>query len=212
MGGSRRVGFLARTSSQLEMLKLSEASRDRVFYTEKKMNEIKFHRITDWNGSVYGLVVDGLNKYTSFEAGFSISEEKALFLHWRAIDSNGGEIFRNTDMRAFVLRCNKLERYQEWNPEADLEAFINAIDLQIVEEEPVYFQAPFLELTIEVKGPIANPQVFGTTISMAMGITILDRYEWQDSAYISIGMLCRKENLLEFARGLKADLLELRSQ
>ena len=171
------------------------------------MNEIKFHRITDWNVSVYES-----DKHTSFEAGFFMSEEKALFLHWRAIDSNGVEIFRNADMRAFVLERHQLERYQAWNPEGNLEEFINAIDLQNIEEESEYFETPFGELMIEVKGPVANPQAFGTTIYMRMGMVILDRYEWQDSGQIGIWMLCHKENLLEFARGLKADLLGLRSQ
>lgn len=34
------------------------------------MSDIKFHRITDCNGSI-----DGLSKHTSFEAGFSMSED-----------------------------------------------------------------------------------------------------------------------------------------
>ncbi|MCU0535109.1 MAG: hypothetical protein MUD14_14575 [Hydrococcus sp. Prado102] len=44
------------------------------------MNEIAYHRIVDWN-----LSIDGLEKQTSFEAGFHLSEEKALLLCGRII-------------------------------------------------------------------------------------------------------------------------------
>ncbi|MBC6473986.1 MAG: hypothetical protein GDA48_15225 [Hormoscilla sp. GM102CHS1] len=61
---------------------------------EVSMSEIKFHRIVDWNNSMYGL-----DKHASFEAGFSMSEEGGLFLQGRVIDSEGVEIFRSIDLK-----------------------------------------------------------------------------------------------------------------
>jgi len=117
--------------------------------------------------------MDGFDKHTSFEAGFSMSEEGGLFLQGRVIDSEGVEIFRSRDLREPVI-----DLYQNWNPEDDLEAFINAIELQNIEVEPVDLQTPLLGMSIEVKGPIANPEVFGTTITMTMFV-VLSRYEWR---------------------------------
>jgi hypothetical protein len=165
------------------------------------MSETTWHRIVDWNRSIHGL-----EKQTSFEAGFYLSEEKALFLYGRIVDSNGLEIFRSGDVRDLLLEC-----YQTWNPTEELKSFIDAIDLQTVEIEPAYFQTPSCEMTFEVKGPIANPKVFGTTIHMGTRFMILGNYEWRDSGHISISMLCEKESLLRFLRSLQDDLSRLLS-
>jgi hypothetical protein len=164
------------------------------------MTEINYHRITDWNGSLHGM-----GKHTSFEAGFSTSGD-ALFFHGRIIDSNGVEVVRSSDLREFSL-----DRYQNWNPTVELEDLIEAIDLQTIQTEPAYFQTPMLEITLEIKGPIANPEVFGTTIYMTGKFIFFGSYEWQDSANICFRMLCKKDNLLEFAIGLQSDLSMLLS-
>ncbi|MBW4623783.1 MAG: hypothetical protein KME17_31030 [Cyanosarcina radialis HA8281-LM2] len=164
------------------------------------MSEINYHRITDWNGSIHSL-----DNHTNFEAGFSTSEN-ALFLHGRIIDSNGIEVARSGDLREFLLQS-----CQNWNPTVELENMIEAIELQTIETEPVYFQAPMAGMTLEIKGPIANPKVFGTTIYMTGKFIFLGSYEWQDSGSICFRMLCKKDNLLEFARGLQSDLSMLLS-
>jgi hypothetical protein len=163
------------------------------------MSTINYHRIVDWNNSIHGL-----DKHTSFEAGFFMSEEKALFLQGRIVDSNGVEVFRSSDLRELVL-----ERYQSWNPTTDLEDFINAIALETVQSEPVYFQTPTLDMTIEVYGPVGSPDVFATTITMTQKFIILGSYEWRDSSHINIRMLCKKEGLLAFGKGLQRDLSTL---
>lgn len=162
------------------------------------MSETNYRRITDWNHSIHGW-----GKHTSFEAGFSISEQ-ALFFRGRIIDSNGVEVVCSSDLREFGV-----EKYQNWNPTADLEYLINAIELQTVESEPAYLQTPMLEMTLEIKGPVASPKVFATTVHMATKFILLGSYEWQDSGCISVSMLCEKQALLEFTRGLQTDLLTL---
>jgi hypothetical protein len=163
------------------------------------MSEIQFYRISDWNQSVYDL-----QKHTNFEAGFFMDKGSRLFLRGRVLDSNEKEIFSSGDISDLVS-----ERYQTWDPSTDLSEFIEAIELQTVEVEPTYFQTPFLEITFEVKGPVASPKVFATTISMSSKFSILGQYEWRDSGHISISMLCHKDNLLAFAKGLQSSLLDL---
>lgn len=165
------------------------------------MSDINFHRITDCNGSMHGL-----DKHTRFEAGFYMSEEGGLFLQGRVIDSEGVEIFRNGDMREIGI-----DRYQNWNPEDNLEEFINAIELENIQVEPVYLQTPFFEMNIEVQGSSANPEEFGITITM-ITFVVLSSYKWRDSGHLSVWMLCKRDNLLAFARGLQRDLRELRSR
>jgi len=167
---------------------------------EASMSDIKFHRITDCNGSMHGL-----DLHTSFEAGFSMSEEGGLFLQGRVIDSEGVEIFRSSD-----LRERAIDRYQNWNPEDDLEDFINAIELGNDRVEPVYFQTPLIIMTIEVQGSSAHPEELGITITM-ITFVVLSSYKWRDSGHLRVWMLCQRDNLLAFARGLQGDLRELRS-
>jgi hypothetical protein len=163
------------------------------------MSKIQFHRIADWNHSVYGL-----QNQTNFEAGFFLEKDRGLYLQGRVLDSNEKEIFSSGDLRDLGS-----DKYQIWDPRIDLSKFIEAIELQTVEVEPTYFQTPFLEMTLEVKGPVAHRQVFATTISMSSKFTVLGQYEWRDSGHISISMLCHKDPLLAFARGLQSDLLAL---
>jgi hypothetical protein len=163
------------------------------------MSEIQFHRITDWNHSVYDL-----QNQTNFEAGFFLDKDGGLYLRGRVLDSNEKEIFSSGDARDLVS-----EKYQTWDPRIDLSEFIEAIELQTVEVEPTYFQTPLLEMTFEVKGPVASPKVFATTISMSLKFSILGQYEWRDSGHVSISMLCHKDHLLAFSKGLQSNLLAL---
>jgi len=94
-------------------------------------------------------------------------------------------------------------------PTTELEDLINAIELQTVASEPAYLQTPMLEMTLEIKEPVANPEVFATTVHMATKFILLGSYEWQDSGSISVSMLCEKQALLEFTRGLQTDLSTL---
>lgn len=163
------------------------------------MSEYKFHRITDWNHDIYGL-----KKHTSFEAAFSIADDGALCLRGKVIDSDSREIFCSSDIREIAL-----DKYQAWDPKDSLAEFIEAIELETTDVEPAYFQTPLLEMSLEVKGPIANPQVLATTITMSLNFRILGLYQWKDSGHIHIAMLCHKDHLLAFAKGLQADLFDL---
>ena len=163
------------------------------------MSEHKFHRITDRNYDIYGL-----KKHTSFEAAFSIADDGALCLRGKVIDSENREIFCSNDIRDIAL-----EKYQCWDPHDSLAEFIETIELETTNVEPAYFQTPLLEMSLEVKGPIASPQVFATTVTMSLNFSVLGSYQWKDSGHIHITMLCHKDNLLAFAKGLQSDLFEL---
>ncbi len=167
--------------------------------SRKDPTEIKWHCITDWNNSVYGL-----QKHTSFEATFELRDASFLYLLGKITDSEGKELFRSGDISDLVT-----EEYQFWDPRNNLEQFIEAIAQQTVETEPAYLQTPYMGMSIEVKGPVANPKVFATTISMSLNFRILNLYQWQDSGHISISMLCHRDQLLLFARGLETDLQHL---
>jgi hypothetical protein len=164
-----------------------------------KVGEIQFYRLTDWNHSLHGS-----QNHTNFEAGFFLDKDGGLYLHGRVLDSNEKELFGSNGIRDLTSGV-----YQDWDPRNALSEFIEAIELQTIEVEATYFQTPFLEMTLEVKGPVANPKVFATTISMSLKFSILGQYKWQDSGHISIGMLCHKDHLLSFAKGLQSDLLAL---
>lgn len=180
---------------------LSRINRDSVSLIPQRTSMIKqkVHRITDWNQDIYGL-----EKQTSFEAAFSIANDGALCLQGKIINADNREIFCSSDIRELMP-----DKYQVWDPKDDLAEFIEAIELETIDVEPTYFQTPCLELSLEVKGPIANPKVFGITITMSLNFSILGMYEWKDTGNIHITILCQKDHLLEFAKGLKADLLEL---
>ena len=167
--------------------------------SRQEPRERRWHRITDWNNSPYGL-----QKHTSFEAAFELRDASFLYLRGKITDADGKELFRSGDISDLVT-----DEYQSWNPRNNLEQFIEAITQQTVETEPAYLQTPYMGMTIEVKGPVANPKVFATTISMSLNFRILDSYQWQDSSSISVSMLCHKDQLLLFARGLQTDLERL---
>jgi hypothetical protein len=164
-----------------------------------KVGEIQFYRITDWNHSLYDT-----KNHTIFEAGFFLDTDGELNLRGRVLDSNEKELFSSSDIRDLAPGL-----YQDWDPRNSLSEFIEAIESQTVKVEPTYFQTPLLEMTFEVKGPVANPKIFATTISMSLKFSILGQYEWRDSGHISIAMLCHKDHLLAFAKGLQSDLLAL---
>ncbi len=164
------------------------------------MSEIQFHRITDWNHSIHGE-----KKHTHFEAAFCLDHNGVLFLRGRVLDSHEKEIFSIGDVRELFP-----DSYQSWDPRAELVEFIEAIELQTVEVDPTSFETPLLEMRFEVRGPVAaHPKVFATTISMSSKLSILGQYEWLDSGYVSIFMLCHKDHLLAFAKSLKDDLIDL---
>jgi hypothetical protein len=162
------------------------------------MNEVIYRRITDWNHSIYG------ENQTSFEAGFYVSRENAIYFHGRIIDSHGLEIAHSDNSMEFGQTD-----YERWNPDENLESIINAIDLQTVETEPEYFYTPACEISIEVGAPVASPKVLRTTIHMGTRFKLLGNYEWQDSGHISFAILCKKEHLLEFFRALQNDFSRL---
>ena len=163
------------------------------------MRDYSFRRITDWNHSIHCL-----KKHTSFEAAFSLDDDGAIYLRGKVIDSDNREIFCSNDIREMALGA-----YQDWEPEHSLAEFIEAIESETVDVETAYFKTPLSEMSLEVKGPIANPQVFGITITMALNFSVLELYQWKDSGSIRIAMLCHKDHLLTFAKGLQADLFDL---
>ena len=168
------------------------------------MNEITYRRITDWNNSLYGL-----DLHTSFEAGFQISEDKALIFSGRIIDSHGREIFRSRDLSD--LDEEVLQRYHKWNPSEELQELIDAIASQNIKDEPVWFVAPTHEITLEIKGPVVSQETFGVIVSMSK-FMVLGEYHWKDSGCITISLLCKKEELLQFFQDLKKDLSHLLNQ
>lgn len=166
------------------------------------MSQPKFHRITDRNHSIYGL-----QKHTSFEAAFSVASDGSLCLCGRVLDSEHREIFCSSDIRDITL-----EKYQDWNPAKDLADFIEAIELETISIETTYFQTPYLEMSFEVKGPIAGPDILAMSITMSLNFRILESYQWQDSGHIHIAMLCHRKDLLAFAKGLQADVVTLQTE
>lgn len=173
------------------------------------MAQIRYHRITDWNGPL-----DGSDRRVSFEAGFNLSPEQALTIHGRVIDSAGLTVLSSMNPLESgpEIGLDAISLYRRWHPEEALAGLVQAVESQSIEGEAAYFGTPLCELTLEVRGPIAHRSVFGLFASMAGSFTLPGGYRWASSGHISVGLLCEAERLLAFLKGLQQDLAGLRGQ
>jgi hypothetical protein len=164
--------------------------------------------MTDING---GLIDP--TKRTHFEAGFHRIDRGIILLISRVVDSAERIIFQSgnpfDDLAYLESRPDFITRYAEWNIPQQLQDVTQAIQSEEIVQEPTCFGAPMCETTFEIQGPTIVKDAFKVTLSMSLGFTILDRYQWQDSSYISVGMLCKRETLLQFLNHLKNDFLNL---
>jgi len=166
------------------------------------MAEIKYRRITDCN-----CTIEGLERHTSFEAGFYLSEEKIPVIRGKLIDSNGVEILCSVDPQQSYPFST--EFYRGWNPSDALAKMIEAVESDFPDKEPVEFVTPLLCLSFDIRGPIGTPDMFGVIVNMSLMVTLMGSYHWKDSGYISVGILCMREPLLAFLKGLQDDYSKL---
>jgi hypothetical protein len=167
-----------------------------------------YRRITDING---GLIDP--TKHTHFEAGFYRIDRGIILLRSRVVDSAERVIFQSgnpfDDLAHLASNPDLKTKYLEWNLAQQLQDVIQAIQSEDITQEPACLGTPMCETTFEIQGPTIVEDAFKVTLSMSLGFIILDRYQWQDSSYISVGMLCKRETLLQFLNHLKNDFLNL---
>ncbi len=171
-------------------------------------NDIVYRRITDSNRNL----IEYKNR-THFEAGFCRVNQGVILLIGRVIDSSEREIFRSGnlfDSLPHLENCSELiTKYLKWDFSQVLQDVIHSVESEDITEEPTSLSGPMLEVSFEIQGPMIIQDAFKVTLSMSQGFDVLDQYQWQDSSYISLGMLCKREMLLQFLYDLQDDLSQL---
>jgi hypothetical protein len=162
--------------------------------------EKRVPRITDCNESLYDL-----NKHLSFEANFYIDKYAALVFSGRVIDSQDVVILKNGDLREYSEPI--LKTYQQWNPIDKFQEFKNDFETQDVSSESIYFAGLMHEVVLEIKGPIADPEVYGVIVHMSKFI-LMDAYYPKDTGTISVSLLCKKQDISQMLEDLQSDLLD----
>jgi hypothetical protein len=172
------------------------------------MSKIIYRRITDSNGSL----IKHENR-THFEAGFCLANQGVILLIGRVVDSAESEIFRSGNVFDYLPHVKGLPdlvtKYLEWSFSQMLQDVIHSVESEDITEEPAYFGGPMLEVSFEVQGPMIIQDAFKVKLSMSQSFEVLDQYQWHDSSYISLAMLCKRETLLQFLHDLHNDLAQL---
>jgi hypothetical protein len=173
-------------------------------YVEIENMKQRVYRITDCNASLYAL-----NKHLSFDASFYIDEDTSLIFLAKIVDSQDVVILKNGDLREYSE--STLEIYQNWNPLAEFQQFCNDFETQDISSDTIGFLGPMAEVSLEIEGPIADPQVYGVIIHMSEFI-LMNTYQPRDTGSISVSLLCKKQDISQMLAHLYSDLQDCITQ
>jgi hypothetical protein len=112
-------------------------------------------------------------------------------------------ILKNGDLREYSESI--LEIYQTWNPLAEFQQFCNDFETQDISSDAIGFLGPMAEVSLEIEGPIADPQVYGVIIHMSEFI-LMDTYQPRNTGTISISLLCKKQDISQMLTNLYSEL------
>jgi hypothetical protein len=158
------------------------------------------HRITDCNGSLHDP-----NKHLSIQTGFSVNENAALIFTAQVIDSQGVVLLRNSNLVEYSEEI--LKRYQNWNPIDEFQHFKNDFETQDISSESIAFMGLMVEVSIEIKGPIGFPEVYGVVVHMSEFI-LMESYYTKDTGTFSVSLLCKKQDICQMLDDLHSNLLD----
>ncbi|WP_019502954.1 hypothetical protein [Pseudanabaena sp. PCC 6802] len=164
----------------------------------------RVHRIADCNRSLYAP-----DKHLSFEASFYVAEDTSLIFLVKIIDSQDTIVLRNGDLREYSESTLKI--YQNWNPIDDFQQFCSDFETQDISTDAIVFFGPMAEVSLEIEGPIADPQVYGVIVNMPEFI-LMDNYQPKDTGAISVSLLCKKQDISQMLADLYSNLQDCIAQ
>jgi hypothetical protein len=146
----------------------------------------------------------GSEYFTTLEASFSLREDGHPFLLVRILDSDNTEIFSTlstdgSDMYGSVSYVN-----QALQP--SFKSFIQDIEKQAApEDDCAYFSTIYPGVTMEVGIAPVIPREYRVIIYLYHCI-IMGQYQWCGGSSISVYMMCKGDDLMNFLKGLNSDL------
>jgi hypothetical protein len=143
-------------------------------------------------------------QFAILEAGFSLREDGYPFLSVKILDSDNTEIFG-------TLSADSSDVYRSVsyvNPalHPSFQSFIQDIEQQSTpEDEPAYFSTVYPGVTMEVGVAPITPKEYRVIIYLYHCV-IVSQYQWSSGSSISVSMMCKGDDLMNFLKELNSDL------
>ncbi|MGB8699453.1 MAG: hypothetical protein WCD18_08565 [Thermosynechococcaceae cyanobacterium] len=143
-------------------------------------------------------------QFTILEAGFSLREDGYPFLSVKILDSDNTEIFS-------TLSADSSDVYRSVsyvNPalHPSFQSFIQDIEQQSTpEDERAYFSTVYPGVTLEVGVAPFTPREYRVIIYL-YHYMIMSQYQWRSGSSISVSMMCKGDDLMNFLKELNSDL------